>query len=105
MTVPPLAFFLLLQLCDVVTTLVGFKLGLGEGNPVVRSILPAMGPIWGVLATKTMALSLVLACLLLKRKRTISKINRWYIAVVCWNFVNICYVLVVHPWGKLPFSS
>jgi hypothetical protein len=95
--IPPLAFFVILQLFDVVTTLLGFELGLGEGNPVVRSILPAMGPVWGILTTKIAALALVALCILLNRKTVVSKINHWYAALILWNFANICYVVIVRP--------
>jgi hypothetical protein len=95
--IPPLVFFVILQLFDSASTLVGFKLGLGEGNPVVRSILPSMGPIGGILISKTVALALVAACFALGRSTIISKVNRWYVALVLWNFVNISYVMIVHP--------
>lgn len=95
----PLMFFVVLQLFDSLTTLLGFKMGLGEGNPVVRSILPSAGPILGVVLSKVAALGLVVLCIQLNRRAIIGKINRWYVALILWNFANICYVAIAHPWG------
>ena len=43
--------FIYLQLLDLLTTLVGFKLGAGEASPFIR-VLMHVGPAFGVVASK-----------------------------------------------------
>ena len=47
--------FIYLQLLDVLTTLVGFKLGATEASPFIRVLMHA-GPVAGVIASKVLAL-------------------------------------------------
>lgn len=46
---------------DVATTFAGLHLGLSESNPVARGAIDAYG-VWGMLALKTLALCVALAC-------------------------------------------
>jgi hypothetical protein len=47
--------FLYLQLLDLLTTLLGFRLGAAEASPFIRLIMHA-GPVTGVIASKVLAL-------------------------------------------------
>ena len=76
--------FLYLQLLDVLTTLVGFRLGAREASPFVR-VLMGFGPVWGVLCSKLVALGLGALILVMRRGYLIGCINYWYAALVAWN--------------------
>ena len=80
--------FLYLQLLDVLTTWLGFKLGLAEASPFIHLLMHA-GPMAGVLASKLVALSLGGYAIQRERFRVIRLINYWYAALVLWNLALI----------------
>jgi len=80
--------FMYLQVLDFVTTIAGFRLGLAEGNPIVRSMTEA-GPVFGVAASKILAFVFGVICYALNRHALIRRVNYWYLAVVTWNLVLI----------------
>jgi hypothetical protein len=79
-----ITLFAYLQVLDFLTTLVGFRLGLGEASPFIR-VLTSLGPVWGVLLSKIVAFSIAGVALYLHRDSVIRKINIWYGALVIWN--------------------
>lgn len=83
--------FLYLQVLDLMTTLVGFKLGLNEASPFIRLLISA-GPMAGVLASKGIAVGLGAICLHSRRVHLIAWINYWYAALVMWNLYLILHV-------------
>ena len=80
--------FLYLQVLDVMTTWLGFRLGLAEASPFVR-LLMHWGPLNGVLASKAVALGLGAVCVWRQRYQVIVLINYWYAALVIWNLTLI----------------
>lgn len=88
---PSLQVFLYLQLLDVLTTLLGFRIGLSEASPFV-GLLVQMGPATGLLLSKIVAVGLGAFCLWTNRSRVIRWINYWYAALVLWNIVLILSV-------------
>src|SRR5689334_21688901 len=78
--------FLYLQLLDLLTTLVGFRLGASEASPFIR-LLMHFGPAWGVLLSKLAAVSLGAFAVGLHRIHLIHRINYWYAALVVWNLI------------------
>jgi hypothetical protein len=76
--------FLYLQLLDLLTTLVGLRLGLQELSPFVRHLM-RVDPTIGVLASKFLAILLGGYCLWAHRHRIIHWINYWYAGLVAWN--------------------
>ena len=88
---PEIQIFLYLQVLDLLTTLIGFRIGLGEASPFVR-LLIGFGPVAGVMASKAIAIGLAAYCLLNKRERVIRWINYWYAALVVWNLTLILSV-------------
>ena len=58
--------FIYLQLLDLLTTLIGFKLGAGEASPFIRMLMHA-GPTAGVVTSKCIAAALAGLCLYLRR--------------------------------------
>ena len=76
--------FLLLQLLDVVTTIIGFRVGLSEASPFVRYVMQ-LGPVTGLLASKMIAMLLAGFCVSSGRYHVIRHVNYWYGALVVWN--------------------
>ena len=80
--------FLYLQVLDVLTTFLGFRMGLSEASPFIRALM-GMGPMAGVLLSKVVALLLAAACVRSGRYNVIRLINYWYAALVVWNLTLI----------------
>jgi hypothetical protein len=80
--------FVYLQLLDLVTTLVGFKLGASEASPFIRTLMHA-GPVAGVAASKLIALLLGGICVYRKKQHLIRWATYWYSGLVVWNLFVI----------------
>lgn len=80
--------FLYLQILDFLTTLVGFKLGVPEASPFVRSLMH-LGPGFAVAASKIMAIGLLGLCVALRRTHLVRWINYWYAGLIIWNLCSI----------------
>jgi hypothetical protein len=78
--------FIYLQLLDLLTTLVGFKMGAGEASPFIRMLMQA-GPATGVAISKLIALGLGGLCVYLKKQHLIRWATYWYGALVVWNLM------------------
>jgi hypothetical protein len=78
--------FIYLQLLDLLTTLVGFKMGAGEASPFVRMLMH-VGPAAGVIASKVIAMALAGLCIYLKKNHLVRYANYWYGALVLWNLM------------------
>jgi hypothetical protein len=78
--------FIYLQLLDLLTTLVGFKLGAKEASPFIRLLMFA-GPAFGVLASKVLALGLGAVCVYYKRTHLMRWVTYWYGGLVVWNLM------------------
>ncbi len=72
--------FILLQVLDLVTTLIAFHFGGFEVNPLVAHFTTLLGPVGGVVASKLAAVLLALGV----RKR-LWIVNLFYTGVVFWN--------------------
>jgi hypothetical protein len=78
--------FIYLQLLDLLTTLVGFKLGAAEASPFIRMLMHA-GPAVGVLASKVLALGLGAFCVYAHKQHLIRLATYWYGGLVVWNLI------------------
>jgi hypothetical protein len=76
-----------LQGLDLMTTLIVFSRGGVELNPVVRSLIPWLGQLPAIIASKAVVLSLIL--LLNRRKSILRFANLLYPAVVAWNVITM----------------
>lgn len=85
-----LQLFIYLQLLDLLTTLLGLRLGLEEASPFV-SWLMQLDPATGVAASKVVALVLGGLCIWLNKRHLVQWINYWYAGLVVWN---LCIILV-----------
>lgn len=82
------AIFVYLQLLDILTTLVGFRLGAAEASPFIRMLMHA-GPAVGVILSKLVALGLGAFCVHRKRYHVIRWASYWYGVLVVWNLMVV----------------
>ncbi len=80
--------FVYLQVLDLLTTLVGFRVGAAEASPFIR-VLMHVGPAAGVAFSKLISLGLGAICIYTKRLRLIRWMNLWFGALVVWNLFII----------------
>jgi hypothetical protein len=85
---PSLIAFVSLQTLDVLTTLIGLRVGASEGS-IFISRLMQIGPVAALLISKIFAAFLVAAALRLKRPRVVVFLNYWFLLVVAWNLYTI----------------
>jgi len=78
--------FIYLQLLDLLTTLVGFKVGAAEASPFIRMLMHT-GPVMGVAISKLLALALGGLCVYLKKYKLIRIATYWYSGLVVWNLM------------------
>jgi len=78
--------FIYLQLLDLLTTLVGIRLGAAEASPFIRLFMHA-GPAVGILASKALALALGAFCVYARKNHLIRWATYWYSGLVVWNLM------------------
>lgn len=78
--------FIYLQLLDLLTTLVGFRLGAAEASPFIRLLMHA-GPTTGVIVSKLVALALGGVCVHARKLNLIRWVSYWYAVLVVWNLM------------------
>ena len=83
--------FVYLQLLDLLTTMIGFRMGAAEASPFIRLLMNA-GPGAGVLASKLIALGLAGICIYLQKPHLLRWANYWYGALVVWNLMILLNV-------------
>jgi len=84
--------FVYLQLLDLLTTLLGLRLGAVEASPFVRLLMHA-GPTVGLIVSKILALALGGFCVYTRRVGLIRLASCWYGGLVAWNLA----ILVALP--------
>lgn len=87
---PSMTVFFSLQALDVVTTLIGLRLGASEASFFVGRLMN-WGPVEALLISKTFAMVLALAAVRLKRPRVIVFLNYWFAVLITWNLATIIY--------------
>lgn len=90
---PSLSAFVALQMLDVLTTLMGLRLGAQEASLFIGRLMNA-GPVAGLLISKILAVALVATALKFRRTRVIVFLNYWFAVVVSWNLLLILGVLL-----------
>jgi len=83
-----LEIFLYLQVLDVLTTWLGFRLGGMEMSPFIRYLMH-VGPMAGLLGSKLIAVGLGAYCVWRQRLRVIQIINYFFAGLVLWNLTQI----------------
>jgi Domain of unknown function (DUF5658) len=85
---PSLTVFVILQVLDILTTLMGIRMGAHEASLFVGQLMNA-GPVGGLLLSKIFAVFLVAAAMRFKRPRLVVFLNYWFAAVITWNLAMI----------------
>ena len=85
---PSLTVFVILQVLDILTTLMGIRMGAHEASIFVGRLMNA-GPVGGLLLSKIFAVFLVASALRFKRPRLVVFLNYWFAAVITWNLAMI----------------
>jgi hypothetical protein len=85
---PSLRVFVVLQVLDILTTLLGLQLGAQEGSMFLGRLMRA-GPVAALLIAKIMAVLLVSVAMRFKRPRIVVFLNYWFAGVVSWNLAVI----------------
>ena len=85
---PSMAVFFSLQALDVLTTLIGLRLGASEASFFVGRLMN-LGPVAGLLISKVFAVILVGAALGFRRPRVVVFLNYWFAALITWNLATI----------------
>jgi len=83
--------FLYLQLLDLLTTLLGFRMGAVEASPFIRLLMHA-GPMSGVIVSKALALGIGAVCVYTDKAHVIRWISYWYGGLVIWNLMVLLAV-------------
>ena len=84
--------FIVLQILDLITTLVAFHFGGFELNPLVGRLTAVFGATGGVVFSKAVAVLIVF-----RVRKLMWFANLFYLVVVCWNvFVLLAISHVKH---------
>jgi hypothetical protein len=78
--------FVYLQLLDLLTTLVGFRMGAAEASPFIRMLMH-VGPTVGVVISKVLALGIGAICVATNKGHLIRWISYWYGGLIVWNLM------------------
>ena len=84
----PLVAFITLQILDLITTLGAFALGGTETNPLVGHFL-VLGPIRGLLLSKTLVIAIAASGAALGKARGIRIANLAFCGIVVWNLTIV----------------
>jgi hypothetical protein len=85
---PSLVAFVSLQTLDILTTLIGLRIGAAEGSFFLLRLM-RLGPVAALLISKIFAVFLVTVALRMKRPRLVVFLNYWFLLVVGWNLYMI----------------
>lgn len=81
---PSLTVFVVLQVLDILTTLLGLQMGAKETSVFLGRLMRA-GPVAALLIAKIIAVLLVAIAVKFKRPRMVVFLNYWFAVVVSWN--------------------
>jgi hypothetical protein len=85
-----LGLFAALQIADVITTLIGLRLGGSEQSPFIAWLMRAThDPLTALLLVKLLGVGLVAFAVWRGRMRLVTKANVIFAVVVAWNAAQI----------------
>ncbi|HEX3352950.1 MAG: DUF5658 family protein [Terriglobales bacterium] len=76
--------FIVLQVLDLLTTLLAFHFGAFEVNPLVGRLVSVLGPAGGVLVSKVVAILIAF-----RMRKLLWIVNLFYIGIVIWNMLVV----------------
>ena len=88
-----LLVFACLQLLDLITTLIGFRLGGVEVSPFTRW-LTEIGPAAGVALSKGIAILIAGMCIWFHKEQVVRWANYYFAALVLWNMGQLAKAFV-----------
>ncbi|MGP8245831.1 MAG: hypothetical protein ACLQVN_15095 [Bryobacteraceae bacterium] len=94
-----MSVFLSLQVLDVLTTLIGLRMGASEASMFISRLM-RLGVVEALAISKLFAIILASAAIGYKHGRIVVVLNYWFAAVVGWNLCAILYTGVstgFHP--------
>lgn len=77
--------FVVLQGLDLITTLIAFRMGAFEVNPLVAQLTVLFGRFRGLLISKLMAIAIAMGV-----RRLIWVVNIFYAGIIAWNVLVLC---------------
>jgi hypothetical protein len=88
--VAPLLWFAYLQILDLLSTTAFLLNGVGEANPIVRSLMAvAPNPVAGLVWAKLLGLMVAFLCWKTGRTRVLVLANCGYAFLITWNLVAL----------------
>ncbi len=90
-----MAVFFSLQALDVLTTLLGLRLGASEASTFVGRLMH-FGPVAALCISKAFAIILASAALGFRRPRVIVFLNYWFALLITWNLATIILAAISH---------
>jgi hypothetical protein len=82
--------FVILQCCDLATTLLFLHLGVNEGNPLVSAALrAAVNPALPLTLLKLTACGMAFAAWRTRRVRLLRLVNIFYLCCIGWNLAAV----------------
>jgi hypothetical protein len=76
-------------MADMMTTLIGFSLGIMEANPIVNLFIQHTSPVFGLCLWKALMLGIGLSFLAFNKTRLVKRLNIWFTGLVIWNLICI----------------
>jgi Na+/alanine symporter len=92
---PSLAVFVFLQMLDILTTMMGLRVGAREGSMFIERLMHG-GPLAALLISKIIAVCLVLMALRWHKPHIVVLLNYWLALVVAWNLIAIYSTVLLH---------
>ena len=85
---PSLSLFVALQMLDILTTIIGIRMGASESSTFIGALMH-IGPMAALLIAKLFAAALVAIALKVRRPRAVVFLNFWFLGIVTWNLAMI----------------
>src|SRR5262245_39848446 len=76
--------FIVLQGLDLLTTMVAFRMGAVEVNPLIAHLTATFGRFNGVLISKLIAIGIAMGV-----RKLIWVVNAFYALIIAWNCINL----------------
>jgi hypothetical protein len=89
-----LVVFVALQLLDVITTVLGLRVGAQEGNYLVARFMH-WGPAMGLLIAKFLGFLVLLVTFAMGKLRVLRLLNLWFLCIVFWNLAIIWIQILI----------
>jgi hypothetical protein len=81
--------FVLLQVLDFMTTLIGMRMGGTEMSPFISWLVQVTNPVTGLTMVKLLGFGMAGFAMWTRRNRLVHLVNYLFAAIVLWNLFNI----------------